>query len=46
LIKKFSTPEVLQNCMRVTVGSSEENEEFLGALKDIMVGEGLESRST
>lgn len=46
LIKKFNTLGVLKNCMRVTVGSSEENEDFLGALRDIIVGEGLESRST
>ena len=33
LIKNLSGPGVLKNCMRVTVGSREENEEFLEALK-------------
>ena len=36
LIKKFNTPGILENCMRVTVGTREENEEFLGALRDIL----------
>ncbi len=33
LIKNLNSPGVLKNCMRVTVGSREENEGFLEALK-------------
>ncbi len=36
LIKKFDTPGILQNCMRVTTGTHEENEEFLRALRNII----------
>ncbi|MDO8784985.1 MAG: hypothetical protein Q7J12_02090, partial [Syntrophales bacterium] len=32
LIKNFNAPGIMRNCMRVTVGSREENEEFLAAL--------------
>ena len=32
LIKNLNSPGVLKNCMRVTVGTREENEEFLKAL--------------
>ena len=36
LIKHFSFPEALERCMRVTVGSEEENREFIHALRDII----------
>jgi histidinol-phosphate aminotransferase len=36
LIKNLNSPGVLKNCMRVTVGSREENEEFLKVLKKIL----------
>jgi Histidinol-phosphate/aromatic aminotransferase and cobyric acid decarboxylase len=39
LIKKFDTPGVLGNCMRVTVGNCKENGEFLRALRDVVAGE-------
>jgi histidinol-phosphate aminotransferase len=35
LIKSFQSPGILKNLMRVTVGNDEENQEFLGALRDI-----------
>ena len=41
LIKKFNAPGILENCMRVTTGTREENEEFLEALRNIMLGEEL-----
>jgi histidinol-phosphate aminotransferase len=34
LIKNLNSPGILKNCMRVTVGSREENEGFLEALKN------------
>jgi histidinol-phosphate/aromatic aminotransferase/cobyric acid decarboxylase-like protein len=39
LIRKFNTPGVLRNCMRVTVGNCKENGEFLRALRDVVAGE-------
>lgn len=36
LIKNLSSPGVLKNCMRVTVGSRGENEAFLKALKSVI----------
>jgi histidinol-phosphate aminotransferase len=36
LIKNLNSPGVLRNCMRVTVGPREENEEFLKALKKVL----------
>lgn len=36
LIKSFSSPGLLNRCMRVTVGTDAENGEFLGALRDIV----------
>ncbi len=37
LIKNLNVPGVLKNCMRVTVGNREENQEFLKALKKIFL---------
>lgn len=34
LIKNFNAPGIMRNCMRVTVGNHEENEEFLAALNN------------
>jgi histidinol-phosphate/aromatic aminotransferase/cobyric acid decarboxylase-like protein len=36
LIKNFNGPGAMRGCMRVTVGTREENQEFLQALKDII----------
>jgi histidinol-phosphate aminotransferase len=36
LVKNLNRPGVLKNCMRVTVGNREENEEFIGALKGVI----------
>jgi histidinol-phosphate aminotransferase len=36
LIKNLNSPGILRNCMRVTVGTREENEEFLKALKRVL----------
>jgi len=36
LIKNLNSPGVLKNCMRVTVGTRNENEEFLNALKKVI----------
>jgi len=36
LIKNFNGPGALQGCMRVTVGTPEENREFLEVLKDVI----------
>lgn len=44
LIKKFNTPGILKNCMRVTAGTREENEEFLEALRNIMLGKELKAK--
>ena len=38
LIKNLNGPGVLKNCMRVTVGSREENGEFLQALRSVIEG--------
>jgi len=39
LVKSFTSPDILKNCMRVTVGTEEENREFIETLKVIMHGE-------
>jgi len=39
LIKDFASPPILENCMRVTVGTPEENGEFIETLKGILQGE-------
>ncbi len=36
LIRNFNSPGTMQGCMRVTVGTREENQEFLDVLKDIL----------
>lgn len=36
LIKNLNGPGILKNCMRVTVGNREENEQFLKALKKVI----------
>ncbi|MBN2539251.1 MAG: histidinol-phosphate transaminase [Deltaproteobacteria bacterium] len=36
LVKNFTAPDILKNCMRVTVGTEEENREFVEALKAVM----------
>ena len=36
LIKNFTSPDSLKDCFRVTVGSNEENREFLEALRNIL----------
>ena len=37
LVKNLNSPGVLKNCMRVTVGKREENEDFLKVLKKILL---------
>lgn len=37
LIKNLNGPGILKNCMRVTVGNREENEEFLKTLRKILI---------
>jgi histidinol-phosphate aminotransferase len=37
LVKNLNSPGVLKNCMRVTVGNRQENQEFLKALKKILL---------
>lgn len=37
LVRDFSTAEYLTDCLRVTVGSPEENERFLAALKEVLI---------
>lgn len=37
LIKNLNSPGVLGNCMRVAVGTGEENEEFVKALKKVLL---------
>jgi len=39
LIKYFASPAVLRNCMRVTVGTTDENREFIETLKGLLQGE-------
>jgi len=39
LVKNFASPDILKNCMRVTVGTEAENREFVESLKIIMLGE-------
>lgn len=39
LIKSFASPAVLRDCMRVTVGTTEENGEFVESLKGMLQGE-------
>ncbi|TFG89835.1 MAG: histidinol-phosphate transaminase [Syntrophobacterales bacterium] len=36
LIKSFTSPAILRECMRVTVGTTEENREFIKTLKDVL----------
>jgi len=36
LIKRFTSPAILRNCMRVTVGTTEENREFIETLKGVL----------
>jgi histidinol-phosphate aminotransferase len=36
LIKNLNSPGILRNCMRVTVGNRNENEEFLDALTKVI----------
>ena len=39
LVKNFASPDILKNCMRVTVGTEAENREFIESLKIVMQGE-------
>lgn len=39
LVKNFTSPDILKNCIRVTVGTEEENREFIETLKIVMQGE-------
>ncbi len=39
LVKNFTSPDSLVNCMRVTVGTAEENREFIETLRGIVQGE-------
>jgi len=39
LVKSFTSPDILKNCMRVTVGTKEENSEFIETLKVVVHGE-------
>jgi len=39
LVKSFTSPDILKNCMRVTVGTEEENREFIETLKVVVHGE-------
>ena len=36
LIRNFNSPGRLENCMRVTIGTTEENDAFLKALTEIL----------
>jgi histidinol-phosphate aminotransferase len=36
LIRNFNSPGRLENCLRVTIGTPEENDEFLSALGDVV----------
>lgn len=38
LVRDFSHAPLLENCLRISVGLPEENEEFIKALKDIVAG--------
>lgn len=38
LIRDFSSAPLLEECLRVSIGSREENDAFLSALRDIVVG--------
>ena len=38
LVRDFSRSQHLENCLRVTVGASEENDAFLRALRDAVMG--------
>ncbi len=38
LVRDFSRAAHLENCLRVTVGASEENDAFLRALRDAVMG--------
>ncbi|MBW2599006.1 MAG: histidinol-phosphate transaminase [Deltaproteobacteria bacterium] len=39
LVKSFASPDILKNCIRVTVGTEEENREFIEALNVVVHGE-------
>ena len=36
LVRDFSRAPMLQDCLRVSIGSPEENDEFLAALREIL----------
>ena len=36
LVRDFSHAPMLENCLRVSVGTEEENDEFLAALREIV----------
>ena len=36
LVRDFSHAPMLENCLRVSVGTEEENNEFLAALREIV----------
>ena len=38
LVRDFSKAPYLENCLRVTVGSPEENDALLRALRDVVMG--------
>ena len=38
LVRDFSRAPMLQDCLRVSIGSPEENDEFLAALREILRG--------
>ena len=38
LVRDFSRAPLLENCLRVTVGTPEENDAFLRALRDAVMG--------
>lgn len=40
LIKNLNSPGILKNCMRVTVGTRDENETFLKTLKKVLLKQG------
>ena len=38
LVRDFSRAPMLEGCLRVSIGSPEENDAFLGALRDFVMG--------
>lgn len=42
LVRDFSRAEYLEDCLRVTVGTAEENQAFCGALQEIFAERRLE----